>query len=180
MVVGGFAGTAAMANSVVIADGGGNVRLRWDEGQLNGVHALDATVPTLTENNTMVFQYDSATQGVKVYVRNSAGSTVVVELTNERPVGTTLGSSTGLSAGMRNRFTPVSSAGTVTLTLAAYAGIVTGSEHEFYNRGGTVTFSAGTGITILSNGGRLSVTLYGAAVAKYLGSNTFCLIGALE
>ena len=45
---------------------------------------------------------------------------------------------------------------------------------------GTLTFGTGTGITVLSNGGRLSVTLYGAAVVKYLGSNTFCLIGALE
>ena len=73
------------------------------------------------------------------------------------------------------------SASAVTITLVAYTGIVTGSEHELFNAGTTtVTIAAGTGITVRSVTSKLNITAYGAAVAKYLGSNTFALIGALE
>jgi len=104
----------------------------------------------------------------------------VVELANERAIGTSITASASLSSAQRNRFTQVTSAGTVTLTVVVYAGIVTGSEHEFVNMGGVVTFAADTGVTIRSANSKLTVTLYGAAVLKYVGSSTFCLIGALE
>ena len=104
-----------------------------------------------------------------------------MELTNERMIGADIVASANLSSSMRNRFTRVVSAATVTITLVAYTGIVTGSEHELFNAGmATVTVAAGTGITIRSVSSKLNISSYGAAVAKYLGSSTFALIGALE
>lgn len=67
------------------------------------------------------------------------------------------------------------------ITAIAYTGIVIGSEHEFMNNGtSTLTLSAGSGVTVRSVGSKTKVTQYGAAVLKYIDTNTFALIGALE
>ena len=85
-VLGAHAGTAALANAVVLADGAGTVRMRWDNAN-NAVQTVDAVAPTLTADNTMAFVYNAAQQGLNVLVR-AAGATYTLELTNERMIGT--------------------------------------------------------------------------------------------
>ena len=178
-IVGAFAGTAGLSNAVVLADGAGNVRARWNNAK-NGVFAIDTTVPALAADDTLALYFDAASGGLNAVVR-SAGLSYTTEMRNERPIGATaVTAATTLAAAHRNRFTRVTTAG-VTITVAAYAGIVTGAEHEFMNdTTGVVTFAAGTGVTLRSTGTKVNVSSYGAAVLKYLGGSTFLLCGTLE
>lgn len=130
VIVGAHAGTAAMTNTVVLADGAGTVRARWDN-TANAVLGLDASVPSLTVNDTMSMYRDTATGGLNVAIR-SGGVTHTLELRNERQIGTALSAATSLSSAHRNRFTQVTAVATI--TLVAYTGIVLGSEHEFMSR----------------------------------------------
>lgn len=112
-----------------------------------------------------------------------AAAAYTVECTNERPVnGTAILAALTLDATHRNRFTPIAPTTATTVTLLPYAGIVTGSEHEFFHNGAgyVVTFVEGPGTTIRSVANRRTLTSYGAATAKYVGGGVFALIGALE
>lgn len=185
VIVGRFAGTAALTGSLVLADGAGRVRLRWDDGATSsGTQSLDTTEPASLADNQLAFVHDTTTGNLRALTR-VAGTTRRLEIGNERPLGTTLTASANLAETHRNRFTQVvSTTASVVITVVAYANIANGAEHEFLNRvtvsGGTLTFAAGTGVTILSVAGRVAVTLNGAVVLKYLGSNVFSLIGAIE
>lgn len=191
VILGAHPGTPAMTNTVVLADGAGTVRARWDN-TANAILGLDATVPSLTVNDTMSMHRDSVTGGINVAIR-SGGVTTTLELRNERQIGSTVSSATSLSSVHRNRFTQVSAVATI--TLVAYTGIVLGSEHEFMSRCGTqrcfqplfpntstglVTFAGGSGVTVRSFQDKLNLSINGAAVVKYIGTNLFLLCGTLE
>lgn len=178
-LLGAYSGAAATANTVALADGAGNVRALWSNAA-NGIFSMDTTEPALSTNNTMAMYYSSTLRGVIAKVRDNAGTTVSVEVTNERPMTATAVTTATLTlaASHRNRFTLVNNACVVTLT--AYTGIVLGSEHEFMNNGTGVLSFVGSGVTIKSVGSKLNVTINGVAVAKYIAANVFLLCGSLE
>lgn len=167
-ILGGHTGSAALTNALVLSDGTGTVRARWDNAN-NGVFSVDGTATALTADNTMTFQYTSSQQGLNVYLR-MGGTVYTLELNNERPITTTnITGNTTLTAAHRNRFTQVVSGSAVTITVVAYTGIVVGSEHEFFNAGAAkVSMAAGSGVTIRSVSSLLSITSYGAVVSGTL------------
>ena len=172
---GGALGDATASNTVVIADGAGNVVVRWDGTAGPAVQRLDGSGGTL--------RFDPATAlGGLTATAVVGGATTVVELTNERPVNPTdLTASATLTAAHRNRFTVCTAAAAAVVTVVAYAGIVTGAEHEFFHNGAsTLTFTGGSGAAILSAGGLLGCVTRSAVLLKYLGNNTFALVGALQ
>ena len=181
VIVGAFQGTAALSNALVLSDGAGTVRLRWDNAN-NGVHTIDANEPTLTRDNTMAFVYDSATGGLIVPIRINSTTQTRLELANERRVNpVNITASVTLTAAHRHRLTQVVGTAALVITVVAYTDIVVGSEHEFYNAtANAVTFQAGSGVVVQSVSSRVILSTYGAAVLKYLGSNVFALIGAIE
>lgn len=46
VILGGYTGTNTMNGFLVLSDGLGNIRMRWENTQ-NAIHGVDATVPTL-------------------------------------------------------------------------------------------------------------------------------------
>jgi hypothetical protein len=90
-----------------------------------------------------------------------------VDVTNERPLGTTITADASLTNAHRNRFTVCQAIVDIILTVYAYAGIVAGAEHEFFNAGTRkVTIQTSVGVTILSLGSKTTLPSNAAASPK--------------
>lgn len=187
------------SNTVLLADGAGTVRLRWSNGARNAIQTLDgnrleptcrvilqpgrSVAPTLTKDNSMAFVYAAGIQGLNILTRATGGATSTLEFTNERPLGTAItAQSTALGSAHRGRFTQVNyTGGAASIAVATYPGLVVGSEHEFFNTcGGLLSFVPGPGVTLCAFRGMTRLSIYGAALLKYIDTDTFFLSGALE
>lgn len=180
VVIGGYnLGFYDISNTVVIADGQGNVVMCWENGA-NAAQRLDGVAPPLQANGTLCFVYNAAQRGLDALLRVD-DTTHTLELTNGRPLAPDwTADALVLSVAQRNRLTSVTAAAAAVVTVAAYAGILPGAEHEFLHRGGaTLTFAPDAGVTLLAAGDRRALAPHGVAVVKYLGSATFALTGDL-
>ena len=177
------------SNNVVLSDGAGNVRVRWNSTS-NAMFSLDSNVPASLDNNTVMTAYNATTKGLNlVYsVGTAPAVTRTIELGNERAVNDsslTTSPATLLSS-HRNRFTLITatSGTSFTVTLTSYTGLVLGAEHEFMNNNSfVVTFAVDGTCNMKSVGSKVSLSSYGAAVVKCIAltpTTSFLLCGALE